>query len=84
MNEAMQAIAASLDEVLNGDAKGKDRKVGFVLLTFPFGELGTERLNRVNYIGNGERSDVYAALKELIARWDGNIPARCDSRQQGD
>lgn len=71
--DMMNALAASLDEVLNGISKGEDRKVGFVLLTYNLGELGEDRLNHVNYVGNGERSDVYAALKELIARWDGQV-----------
>lgn len=36
--EAMNGIAHGIDDVLNGNAKGSDRKVGFVLLVFPYGE----------------------------------------------
>lgn len=74
--EIMNALAQGLDDALNGDAHGDDRKVGFVLLTYNIGDLGKDRLNHVNYVGNGDRKDVYAALKELIARWDGVIPSQ--------
>jgi hypothetical protein len=30
--EMMNGVAAALDEAFNGEAKGADRKVGFVLL----------------------------------------------------
>jgi len=72
-DEMMQALASGIDEALNGTGPRSGHKVGFVLLTFPLGELGKDRLNLVNYIGNGDRKDVYAALKELLARWDGQI-----------
>jgi hypothetical protein len=32
--DKMNAIARALDETFNGEARGKDRKVGFVLLVF--------------------------------------------------
>jgi hypothetical protein len=64
----MQALAAVLDETLNG--KSGPKRVGFALLTYNFGEPlnGT---GQVNYVGNGQRDDVRAALKELLARWEG-------------
>jgi hypothetical protein len=34
--EQMNAVAKALDQTFNGDARGKNRKVGFVLLVFPF------------------------------------------------
>ena len=61
----MNALAATLDEWFNDTARGKDRKVGFVLLV-PFGEEG-----RCNYISNAERADVVTMLKEQIARFEG-------------
>jgi hypothetical protein len=64
----MNATAAALDELFNGAAKGKDRKVAFMLLVSEFGQIDG---GRVNYISNGERSDCRAMLKELLARWDG-------------
>jgi hypothetical protein len=64
----MNTLAKSLDEILNG--KTRPKRIGFCLLTYNFGEdiAGT---GRINYIGNGKREDVYAALKELLARWEG-------------
>jgi hypothetical protein len=66
--EQMQAAMSALDEAFNGDAQGTDRKVGIVLLTFPFGVVEN---GQVNYIGNGDRDTVRVALKELLARWEG-------------
>ena len=66
--EKMEAIASGLDEVFNGEAKNNDRKVGFVLLVFPFGEGD----GRCNYISNGaDRKDIVAMMKEQIKRFEG-------------
>lgn len=66
--ELMIAVAAELDQVFNGEARGKDKKVGFVLLTFPYGSHD----GRCNYISNGaERKDIVVMLKEQIARFEG-------------
>lgn len=62
----MNAVASALDVLFNGEDKEKDRKVGFVLLVFPFGEEG-----RCNYISNADRADVVTMLKEQIARFEG-------------
>lgn len=62
----MQSMASALDDVLN--EKGKPKKNGFVLLVFPF--HGPEG-QRTNYVSNGQRQDVVAALKEIIARFEG-------------
>ena len=66
--EHMQEIARGLDKILNGEAKGEDRTNGFVLLAFPFD--GPEG-QRVNYVSNAERDDIVAALKEIVARFEG-------------
>jgi hypothetical protein len=66
--EQMNAIAGALDEMFNGDKKGKDRKVGFVLLVFEFGE----KEGRCNYISNGaDRRDIVTLMKEQIKRFEG-------------
>jgi hypothetical protein len=66
--EKMNAIARTLDEFFNGEAKGKDRKTGFVLLVFPFGAQD----GRCNYISNGaDRRDIVTMMKEQIARFEG-------------
>ncbi len=63
----MNATCAALDAAFNGSAKGAERKVGFVLLVFPFGEQDT----RVNYISNGcDRQEIANALRKVAARFD--------------
>lgn len=64
----MQQAAEALDRFFNGKAPRGERKIGFVLLTFPFGEV---RDGRVNYVCNGDRQEVAIALRELLARWEG-------------
>jgi hypothetical protein len=64
----MQAIAATLDEFLNGETKGAARKVGFVLMVFEYGNID----GRCNYISNGaDRADIVNLMKEMIARFEG-------------
>lgn len=46
--EKMNAVAAALDETFNGAARGSDRKVGFVLLQFPFGDTDGARCNFIS------------------------------------
>lgn len=66
--QQMVAIAQGLDEVFNGELKGSARKVGFVVLVFPFGEGE----GRCNYISNGaDRKDIVAMMKEQIKRFEG-------------
>ena len=65
--EMMNAMAGALDEMFNSDAKGNDRKTGFVLLVFPFeGHEG-----RANFISNGaDRKDIVTLFREMIARFE--------------
>jgi hypothetical protein len=66
--EKMNKLASALDEIFNGDARGDDRKVGFVLLVFEFGE----KQGRANYISNGaDRRDIVTLMKEQIKRFEG-------------
>lgn len=66
--EQMNSVARALDSAFNGEATGKERKVGFVLLVFPFeGHDG-----RANYISNGAaRRDIVTLFKEQIKRFEG-------------
>lgn len=65
----MRAIARGLDEAFNGDSKGADRKTGFVLLVFPFGNADG---SRCNFISNGaDRRDIVSLMREMIARFEG-------------
>lgn len=71
--EAMNAVAAALDRTFNGEARGDDRKVGFVLLVFEYGEADK---GRTNFISNGaDRKDLVVLFKEMIARFEGQPEA---------
>lgn len=67
--DKMNMLARDLDRVFNGDKRGQDRALGFVLMVFPFGESSS---GRCNYISNGaNRQDVVTLMKEMIARFEG-------------
>lgn len=66
--EQMNAIASVLDRVFNGESG--PRGVGFVLLSFNFGEV---EAGRINYISNAEREDVVLAMQEFIAQTLGRV-----------
>jgi hypothetical protein len=66
-HQKMNALARTLDEWFNDERKGKDRKVGFCLMVFEFGEGA----GRANYISNADREDVVTLLKEQLARFEG-------------
>jgi hypothetical protein len=67
--QLMNAVAKGLDEMFNGETKGKDRKTGFVLMVFPYDDVGS---GRCNYISNGaDRKDVVTLMKEMITRFEG-------------
>lgn len=67
--ERMNAIARTLDVIFNGHAHGPDRKIGFVLLVFPYGDAE----GRCNYISNGaDRADMVKLLREQANRFDTN------------
>jgi hypothetical protein len=64
----MNDLAQFLDRQFNGEARGKDRTTGFVLLVFPVGD----REGRCNFISNGaDRKDIVTLFKEMIARFEG-------------
>lgn len=66
----MNNVAHALDIAFNGNPQGGERKTGFVLLVFPFGESD----GRCNYISNGaDRADVLKLLKEQAARFEESI-----------
>jgi len=65
--ELLNRTASGLDKIFNGDAKGADKKTGFLLLVFPF----EGREGRCNYISNAAREDVLTLLKEQVARFEG-------------
>jgi hypothetical protein len=66
--EQMNAVAEALDRIFNGEAHGAERKVGFVLLVFEYGE----KEGRANFISNGaDRKDIVTLFKEMIQRFSG-------------
>ena len=66
--DMMVATVEAIDELFNGKARGLDRKTGFVLLVFPFGD----KTGRCNFMSNGaDRSDIVTLFKEMIARFEG-------------
>lgn len=68
--EMMNQLAGLIDRAFNGEAKGPDRKNGFILILFPFDETTNDE-PRMNYISNASRDDVVVMLKEQIARFEG-------------
>lgn len=76
----MKDIGAALDKVLNPGLTGEERKVGFALIVYEFGQAPTN--GRVNYVGNGKRNDVRAALAELLARWEGRYAEPTTEQKQ--
>lgn len=66
--EKMNAVMATLDQFMNGEAKGSARETGIVVLMFPFGSVD----GRCNFISNGaDRADLIVLFKEMIARFEG-------------
>ena len=67
-HEKMTAIMQALDEFLNDGAKAPNKKVGLVVMMFPYGDT----TGRCNYMSNGaDRRDVVTLMKEMIARFEG-------------
>lgn len=66
--QTMNSLAGAIDQILNGELTGPDRKNGFILMVFPFGD-GEDR--RTNYVSNARREDVVIMLKAQLARFEG-------------
>lgn len=66
----MQSMAKALDAALNGAGP---RKNGFVLLVMP---LDVPQGARTNYVSNCDRKDIIVALKEVVARFEGQPDLR--------
>lgn len=66
--DKMNRIAQALDLILNSGTKGNDRKIGWVLMVFQFGDHDGDRCN---YISNANRQDVVTMMKEQIKRFEG-------------
>lgn len=65
----LNALAEAVDTMLNGSkTPPREKPYGFALLIYPMGQIDR---SHINYIGNGKREDVFVALKEIVARWEG-------------
>ena len=65
--DKMNTVAGALDEYFNGEAKGGDRKTGFVLMVFPYGDS----TGSCNYISNGaDRRAMVKMLREQANRFE--------------
>jgi len=72
----MNDMARELDQRFNPPPAA--RTVGFALLSFEFGKTDG---GRVNYISNGNREDMIAAVREWLARAEGRMPDAPGTRQ---
>jgi hypothetical protein len=75
----MNDIAKVLDDGFN--QPGKPKKVGFVLLVFPFGDADPGK--RCNYISNASRTGVLGLLKEMVIRFEKTIGLKGESFDEG-
>jgi hypothetical protein len=63
MKEAMDVLADSLDQLLNGTSSDQPRKSGFVLMLFPF----DDKSGLCNYVSNGaDRQHIVRMFKKQI------------------
>ncbi len=66
-NEIVAAIAAMLDDILNGQREPDDEKHIFALMIFTPGAIGG---SHANWVSNGQRPDMLKAMKELVERFE--------------
>lgn len=78
----MNLLAGVLDNAFNPPAPPnvppEPKKVAFILLTARFGDI---KDGRVNYISNGDRSDMINMLRELLDRFEGRHPGEGGTEQ---
>jgi len=79
--ETMRALGQALDSTFNGDKKTPEKRIGFCLLTFKFGDVSNK--SRMNYISNSNRDDMIKALEEFLNnnRRQRNKPKTNDRRE---
>jgi hypothetical protein len=63
-NAALSALAASLEEIVNGAGEETTRQFGFVLLLFPFNQSGV-----CDFISNtDDRAGMIRVLRDVTAK----------------
>lgn len=66
--QLMNSLGRGIDDLLNGKGVAPGaRKFGFALLVFDLNNTG----GRMNYASNSNREDMIAAMKELLAKFEG-------------
>jgi hypothetical protein len=73
------ADLANTNRQLQGLARVIDASIAptrFVLLTIAPHSSGAADGSRVNYVSNCDRADIVVALKEIIARFEGQAQVR--------
>ncbi len=70
--DPMQVMAKAIDTALNGHTMPL-RFHGFVLLVFPFDADGE---TMVSHVANCDRKDMIAALKSLVAKFEGQADVK--------
>ena len=70
LENMMGVLAHAIDDLFNGSGKGK--RNGFILMVFPFSEVGEDG-GRANYISNARREDVVKMLRAQIRRFEGEM-----------
>ena len=61
----MELLAEKIDADINPGLTGGERKVGFILMVFPFGPLGDKK--RLNMVSNARSDAIPALLEEHLA-----------------
>lgn len=68
LEAVMRRLGEDINAVINEGAPARKPRNGFVLLTFPFGEV---QGRATNYISNAEHETMLFALLEVLARFEG-------------
>lgn len=61
---AMDTLAPVIDHVLNGDTEPDTRKIGYILMAFPFGEGPCDMVSNAAVSWD----DALVVLKEVVGR----------------
>jgi len=70
-NKLMVDVMGILDTHMNPGLKAPNKKIGIVMLVFPYGDDS----GRSNYISNGaSREDMIKMFRELADRFEGTHP----------
>lgn len=67
--DEMRDVGRAIDHIFNGPREsGEPRRIGFVLMTFEFGEATPGQ--RMNYLSNASRADVRRMLVDQLKQFD--------------